>query len=338
MNIPPVRLLDANFRDLEHMCASVRSWDLNFHPLSGAAHEKNVGRIVVTQCDGYQIGYARLAASIEQLGAPPPGSLTFVVPEQRLKRLWWRGHDVDPGTVLLFPVGSELHCISGPDFEVHTVSASEQTVALICEDLKLNLPDPPKRPEVFRLPVPVLDACRTALRTISDHLYARATADARAVLERLVKAWVWSENTRFRDSGSVRARDRAVRTCLERFQEEGWYELSSSQLCRIAGVSERTLQYAFRERFGLTPAAFLKARRLAGVRRVLSKSASSGLKIGDAMAEFGFWHVGQFAADYRAAFGEIPSVTLKRAATVGYIPGFRLAWDPTGRGAGNIRH
>jgi AraC family ethanolamine operon transcriptional activator len=77
------------------------------------------------------------------------------------------------------------------------------------------------------------------------------------------------------------------------------------------GVSERTLQYAFRDRFGLTPAAFIKARRLAAVSAMLKRADAELATVGDIAAQFGFWHSGQFAADYKRAFGELPSDTLR---------------------------
>jgi AraC-like DNA-binding protein len=77
-------------------------------------------------------------------------------------------------------------------------------------------------------------------------------------------------------------------------------------------VGERTLQLAFRERFGLTPAAFLKARRLALVRQQLLRLNPADSSIGQVAGALGFTHLGQFAADYRRAFGETPSETLKQ--------------------------
>ena len=86
-------------------------------------------------------------------------------------------------------------------------------------------------------------------------------------------------------------------------------------LCEVGRIGERTLQYAFRERFGLSPAALLKARRLAAVRQKLLLKGNKGSKVGDIAAAFGFWHVGQFASDYRQMFGETPSATLRQSST-----------------------
>lgn len=86
--------------------------------------------------------------------------------------------------------------------------------------------------------------------------------------------------------------------------------LAVKDLCRIAGASERLLRYAFLERFGISPKAYLLAVRLNGVRRELRSADPSTTKIVDVAGRWGFWHMGQFAADYRRLFGELPSETL----------------------------
>ncbi|MDH5209440.1 MAG: helix-turn-helix domain-containing protein [Burkholderiaceae bacterium] len=51
--------------------------------------------------------------------------------------------------------------------------------------------------------------------------------------------------------------------------------LSVTDLCRVAGVSERTLEYAFKELLGLTPQGYLTRLRLNRVRRALLAGARS---------------------------------------------------------------
>ena len=88
--------------------------------------------------------------------------------------------------------------------------------------------------------------------------------------------------------------------------------LTVAALCRIAGASERTLHYAFVERYGLPPARFMKACRLNGARSDFSRIDSQTVKISDVANKWGFWHLGQFAKDYRLWFGELPSETFRR--------------------------
>jgi transcriptional regulator GlxA family with amidase domain len=83
-------------------------------------------------------------------------------------------------------------------------------------------------------------------------------------------------------------------------------------VCRQAQVSERVLHYAFKERFGISPKRYLQAFRLDSVRAELRSADPSVAKISDVANRWGFWHMGQFAADYRRQFGELPSETLKR--------------------------
>jgi AraC family ethanolamine operon transcriptional activator len=84
-----------------------------------------------------------------------------------------------------------------------------------------------------------------------------------------------------------------------------------TDLVQAAGVSQRSLETAFRERFGMGPKRYLLSRRLEGVRRRLLRS-SPGERIADIAREWGFVHASQFATDYRLWFGELPSETMAR--------------------------
>lgn len=94
---------------------------------------------------------------------------------------------------------------------------------------------------------------------------------------------------------------------IERNQREA---IRMADLCSHAGTSERTLQYAFKRHFQSTPKAYLNARRLHGVRKELITTPLRNVR--DVAGEWGFWHMGQFAADYKNLFHELPSETLKR--------------------------
>ena len=60
------------------------------------------------------------------------------------------------------------------------------------------------------------------------------------------------------------------------------------------------------------PEQYLRARRLNGVRKILRSHGPGEVRIYEVANEWGFWHMGQFAADYRKLFGERPSETLER--------------------------
>jgi AraC family transcriptional regulator, ethanolamine operon transcriptional activator len=47
------------------------------------------------------------------------------------------------------------------------------------------------------------------------------------------------------------------------------------------------------------------------VRRAL-RQAAPGVTIQDIASHWGFWHLSQFAQDYRQLFGELPSDTLHK--------------------------
>jgi AraC-like DNA-binding protein len=89
--------------------------------------------------------------------------------------------------------------------------------------------------------------------------------------------------------------------------------VSLSDICRVTAVSERALQYAFKEVMGLTPLAYLARVRLHRVREALLEGTQGSTTVSVEALKWGFWHFGEFSRAYKNCFGELPSETLRRA-------------------------
>jgi AraC family ethanolamine operon transcriptional activator len=87
--------------------------------------------------------------------------------------------------------------------------------------------------------------------------------------------------------------------------------LTILEVCSRVGTSRRKLNYCFQDVLGTTPIKYLRSLRLNGVRRAL-RQAPPGVTIQDIASHWGFWHLSQFAQDYKHLFGELPSDTLRQ--------------------------
>jgi AraC-like DNA-binding protein len=88
--------------------------------------------------------------------------------------------------------------------------------------------------------------------------------------------------------------------------------LTLSAVAQATGISVRSLQYGYRRFRNTTPLAYLREIRLEAAQAELS-SPLNMLSIKDVALKWGFTHMGHFAARYRAAYGETPSVTARSA-------------------------
>ena len=88
--------------------------------------------------------------------------------------------------------------------------------------------------------------------------------------------------------------------------------MTVGDIAAAAGVSDRTLQAAFQAELEITPMAYLRGRRLDRARAELADAAMQDrTSVTEVADRWGFGHLGRFAAEYKARFGESPSQTLR---------------------------
>jgi AraC-like DNA-binding protein len=94
-------------------------------------------------------------------------------------------------------------------------------------------------------------------------------------------------------------------------------QLQMPELCRVIGVSERTLRTCCAEFLNMTPSRYIRLKHLNMVRAALRRADSLEATVGDLASSYGFSELGRFAGLYRTMFGETPSATLRSARITG---------------------
>ena len=111
-------------------------------------------------------------------------------------------------------------------------------------------------------------------------------------------------------SRSISNRAVAIRKAVDLIESRSRDAVTVAELERHVGISGRTLRHAFEVEFGVSPKQYVMAFRLNKVRSQLMNRDPRHEPIADIANDWGFWHMGQFARDYRRMFGELPSETL----------------------------
>ncbi|NUP74391.1 MAG: AraC family transcriptional regulator [Sinomonas sp.] len=112
-------------------------------------------------------------------------------------------------------------------------------------------------------------------------------------------------------ASSSLATARLVRRFTELLERHSAEDVMVSELAEALGVPLRTLQAAVSAETGSTPTALLRTSRLLRARRKLQECEPNEQSVTMIAQDCGFAHLGRFAQAYYAAFGELPSATLR---------------------------
>jgi len=304
---------------------ALQPWELLARPKSAEPFRHSIAMLRGANFLIYRENFSR---SMSVIGLSPPGMLGIGIPRSSGVEARYWGH-----------VHRQTSCpiiLSGP-LNVAWEHAHQQIVALVDINLlQATVPNtefeqlvvlskarradiaPTVRNAFAMFMDGTLKLCATQPKLSENSEFQRHTS------EQLVSFLSSIAGATLSEKGSVRS---SFRSCgfqrvIEFLRESESINPTMAELCRVAGTSERTLQYAFKDIFEISPQEFMMRRRLHSVRRALLSSDPSSTSVCDLAMEHGFFELGRFAGKYRRLFRELPSDTLLK-------PGRSIYWGHT---------
>jgi len=308
-----VVLSRSSYTDFDRLAADVHGFGLDWIQLDRGPLQATVQQLHLPQIMLSRFDFNR---RFHQRGAPPQGARTIALLAPDSTPVGWGRHIASNRHLIVFSRVQGYEFVSHPGFCGDTISVSEDTMHAVEELAEASSP-------LSALPsgqtILAADPGRVeALRQLLAELHGRgsiapsqlSTDDEFEIMHALLET-LPSSGGNASSPPSPRTRRVALRKAVELIEDNADDPPTIADVCRAAGASWRTLNYAFRDQFGVTPKQYLQAVRLRGVRTQLS-SPDAPASVSEAATSWGFWNMGRFAAEYRSLFGEFPSETLAR--------------------------
>ena len=228
------------------------------------------------------------------------------------------GEPLTPGNLFAFGGPAEVAGASRAPFQCGMLSIAPSALERIAT--ALGVPSRPPGEGEFRVASVVdrgrlsraFDFLSHAVSRHGDAALARREAGAieRAFLEIAVRSLAGDPGRGPACQPARLTSARIVRTCEDYARKWRYQDVTLAGLCAASGVSERRVRSAFYECYQMSPTACLRVAALNAVQRELVEGPRLRNAVSHAAADWGFWHLSRFAAQYRALFGESPSHTL----------------------------
>ena len=312
-NIHPSMILQTNFQNMAQYGDSV-GWDLDFRQLEKGTLDAGVCAIKMAFGVILQVNFNR---AFHQVGCAPKDQLTFGVPDVGVGEFGWCAAQAKGGTILNFNLNSGFEGVSPSGFNGHTFSfdasaLQDFAVSLGFDTALSSLIESSSywnTPGTIALGHHLRQFSRVLARDGPDVLNAYSEMINEEIAACVLEC-LYGESDEY-DVISTGQKHLVLKRSMEILNDPDRLPITVASLCAEVSTSLSTLKRVFLAEFSVLPKTYIRSRCLSAVRDDLAKF-SPGTRIADVANKWGFWHMGQFARDYRAMFGELPSTTLKR--------------------------
>ncbi len=295
--------------DLYHFNAFSREWNLDCIQLKPGKFSVKLTQLITAN---FQLGHANFSLGAKQEGVSPEGVWTFAFVDS--EKMFWRNYKIKPHSIIVYAPGSEVNAVNSEGFEVTIFSVPDIFLAEIAKKINLNaFYQSLKTIEVFETKSSLWKGLsQSILKELSKHkqnsTYHTNIGFVKKFSEDLLNLMKDSiiSTTKVSSKKRLKSLHESEEYVLQHITEP----FTVLDIASSVGVSERTLLYAFNNRFGIGTKAFIKVLKLNHVHHALHKE-NKNVSVALIARSSGFWHMGQFYRDYKKFFGELPSATLK---------------------------
>lgn len=310
----------SHFRDIHLHAATVQQWSQDYSQLSAGSSESSLMQLSTEHCHMF---LEQINQRVVQNGVAPRERMCFAVPINVPGSVRMQGRDVDDSSLFFLNGGEEFMFHMPTGMQLLSVTFERETF----EQALAQTPSAKEIGVLLRQPVIRVShkrfaaARRRLLSMFSQAMTSEAPGGAwepaleQAMLDELLQLMIDPACDKQQRSPSS-TRSFIVEKCHRLVAAQMLSAPSVIELCERLQVSRRTLQNSFHAVAETTPLNYLRSVRLNGVRRTLMTTRAAQLSIGDAAAQWGFYHLSHFAAEYFELFAELPSQTTRAA-----IPG-----------------
>ena len=308
--------ISAKFGDFDEFSDAIREWDLDFRQLDAGESPAELTQLGTADII---LTHARLNRVYDQRGGAPAGMRTFALLDHDVSGINWCCQDASINTLCSFDSSGSFEAVTGDDFKVFTFSLPSEKILQIAHQLGMKQSDIIKpHDNIQQLPNDIAQQLRAMAQLLKQsaasnpaYLYNENFLNdlENNLSSLLVEALATSNAPSHRLP--LNARKQALKKAVEYIDTSMENAINMNDLCQVANTSKRTLQYAFREHYGVSPKRYILNVRMNKVKNALVKANPEVTTITEIAGKHGFWHMGQFAREYKQLFGKNPSESLR---------------------------
>ena len=309
-----MQIIKQIFTDFDLYNASVEGWQLEYNILSKKDFK---AKLFMFSDENFAISRITLQGKLVHRGLTPIGYRTFIIPINYSEKFIWFGKGSGGNELLIFPKNCKLNAVTFNDFDAIVVSIENNLLENKLKEIdcyNCDLVFGENEQELFLSNDFSKEFYSLANYFLYNHIknpnfFNNKTRKHKEFVDEIIyKLLDYIQFARLKKPIKTKSiKDKALKDAVNFIHNNSEAIFSVKELSILVNVSERTLLSAFKEKYKVTPSEYIKSYRLNKVKNELYALKNKKINISTIAGKYHFWHMGQFAKDFKKHFGILPS-------------------------------